>query len=687
MLNRIKLFINTKFLHQKLSKFRSLQSTLTLIFILLSSTFLVVTSCVSIVNNYNNTRKIISDQQQLIAKEAVSVVRQFLQGKLTVLAVASKIGDLEMTADAGQKTILEKIIGYEPSFRQLVLLNAHGREQFKVARASNLNLDQLTKETQAEMSALVSSGRNFIGSIYIDDITFEPMILMAVPVKNVFGDFRGTLLAEINLKFMWDLVGTLKIGRKGIAYVVDRNGDLLAFHDISRVIKGENLSGLAKVADFQKDPGFSKKVTTDVVKGINGTTVVATCLPLKEPDWAVVIELPLFEAYSSIIIPMLFMIIINLACIVLSIFIGREVARRITKPIIDLRDATTEISKGNFNISVKGGAKNEVGDLAENFDRMLKQINPLIAKTKKVIRVILEQSRALEESSIQSAENMSAIVVAIQQISQGAFEQSGENEKTSKIANNLAKHIDIVTNKFGDVEIITKSTKELSFNSKDAVQVLLERATETDHITREFTSNAQNLNACMEKIRGITNVIHGINEQTNLLALNASIEAARAGEAGRGFAVVASEIDKLANQSKQATNTITTILNEIQTLGSITSKTSSEAQQIVNEQMMAVNTVRSSFDEIASAMDRIIENNLQMSSLVKNIDNFKEETVRSIMSIGTISEESASSSEEVLAISEEQIVFNDQVKEMAQKLRNLAEDLVEITDVFVVNEA
>ena len=117
---------------------------------------------------------------------------------------------------------------------------------------------------------------------------------------------------------------------------------------------------------------------------------------------------------------------------------------------------------------------------------MVKQINPLIAKTKKAVRMILEYSRALEESSTQSAENMSAVVVAIQQISQGAVEQAGENEKTSNLANSLAKQIDIMADKFKDVETITKAIKDLSINSKDALEILLERATETDQLPKSL---------------------------------------------------------------------------------------------------------------------------------------------------------------------------------------------------------
>jgi methyl-accepting chemotaxis protein len=79
---------------------------------------------------------------------------------------------------------------------------------------------------------------------------------------------------------------------------------------------------------------------------------------------------------------------------------------------------------------------------------------------------------------------------------------------------------------------------------------------------------AMRLNAAAQAMSGIVELIGDITGQINLLALNATIESARAGEAGRGFAVVASEVKNLANQAKQATDTIST---EIESLNSVAS--------------------------------------------------------------------------------------------------------------------
>ncbi|HBR34286.1 MAG TPA: hypothetical protein DD734_06610, partial [Firmicutes bacterium] len=419
---------------------------------------------------------------------------------------------------------------------------------------------------------------------------------------------------------------------------------------------------------------------------ILGTTVIASYVPLGEPDWAVLVELPWGEAYTSVIRTLITSLLVTLFSLTLAIFAGRYLAQRITDPLLKLRDATRTISKGNLDTRIEIESEDEIGELAINFNRMVESISALLSKTKHAVNVIWEQSTLLRENAGQSAENMSSLAISIEQISKGAMEQTLESEKSSTQANLLADKIDVVSTKAQEIEEITQKTKNLTFNSKETVHLLQEKTTQTDQITGEITSDINELNLNLGKIRGITEVITNITEQTNLLALNAAIEAARAGDAGRGFAVVAMEIDKLASQSLESAKNIERILNGIESLILKSTTNATQAHTIVEEQRSAVDLTSNAFDQIISTLDLIIEHNSQMYTVVGQIDTFKTETLHSIMSISAVSEESAASCEEVTAITEEQSNFADKLKNLASELNDLAGDLMEISKNFIISE-
>ena len=96
--------------------------------------------------------------------------------------------------------------------------------------------------------------------------------MLALPVSNVLGDFQGTLVAEVNLKFMWDLVDQLKVGETGVVYVVNKQGNLLAFNDTARVLRGDNVADLPEVREFIT--GYGEVPFLDLTQGIQGVSVV-----------------------------------------------------------------------------------------------------------------------------------------------------------------------------------------------------------------------------------------------------------------------------------------------------------------------------------------------------------------------------------------------------------------------------
>lgn len=376
--------------------FRSLTVTLAVYFLALSTLVLFLAVSLQLFSNIQIQRKVITSQQQLIAKEAAHTVESFVQERLRMLESSVSLGHLANFEKEAQKAILDRLLGLEPAFRQLALLNAKSQEVVSVSRLSNLVSSGFTKRIDSNIFLEVSKGMPHIGQIYIDEVTSEPLVIMAVPVRDIFGDFKGVLIAELNLKFMWDLVGRIKVGDKGLAYVVNRQGNLIAAGDISRVLKGENLRNLDEVAEFMNSKIPYGKASTRVSKGIKGDYVVSSYVQLGNPDWAVVVESPLLEAYAEVIQVLKLSALIVLLSFALAIVTGIYLAKRITRPISNLRESVLRIGAGKLDTQIKIETDNEIGDLARTFDQMLRDLQQTTTSIDSLNKEIIERKKAEE---------------------------------------------------------------------------------------------------------------------------------------------------------------------------------------------------------------------------------------------------------------------------------------------------
>jgi GAF domain-containing protein/HAMP domain-containing protein len=395
------------------NRVRSLATTLAIAFFTLSAVTLLANGSFALYTNILTYREGVANQQKLVAQSAGEAVSKFVQDKISIMQTAVDFGSpITATSDA-RNSFMDGVLGSHPSFQKVVLLNNQGRKLAETSGISGSLSSQFTANTNEAISQ-TSKGENYISPVYIDEATSEPLITIAVPVTNVFRDIEGALIAEVDLKFMWSLVDQLKVGETGYAYVVDNKGNLIAFDDTARVLAGENVKQISEVTEFIENPSSTTDITPEVAtyRGLLGTTVLGTYIPLGTPEWAVVIELPTTEAYIPIFQAAAASVGSILLMAILAGVVGIVVARRIAVPLIELTNTATHIAGGDTQLLAKASGAQEITTLAAAFNSMTLQLRNLIGSLERRVAertADLDTSRLLSERRAQELQSISEI--------------------------------------------------------------------------------------------------------------------------------------------------------------------------------------------------------------------------------------------------------------------------------------
>jgi len=376
---------------QKLKSSRSLTTTLTLAFLAVSVAVLVISGGLQALSNISTQQEAVSGKLQIIAQGASQSVSSFIQDKFSIMKTVVKVANLT-TLPAEQQQTLDSLMGREPSFRRLAFLNAQDQELMQSSRLSQQASSSLADQLSDEVLAQIKQGNNYISSVYVDPNTSEPLVLLATPVTDALRDFQGTLVAEVNLKSMWDLVDHLQVGEGGVVYVVDKQGNLIAFHDTARVLQGENMMYLDEVREYIT--GVEVGAFLDLTTGIQGIPIVGAYAPLGTPDWAVVAEMPWNEAYRGAIQSAIASLVILVVTSVLAGLVGVFVARRLSVPLVSLTDTASKISAGELELQANVSGPTEVSLLAASFNSMTAQLRGLISSLEERVEARTGQLRA-----------------------------------------------------------------------------------------------------------------------------------------------------------------------------------------------------------------------------------------------------------------------------------------------------
>jgi methyl-accepting chemotaxis protein len=244
------------------------------------------------------------------------------------------------------------------------------------------------------------------------------------------------------------------------------------------------------------------------------------------------------------------MIFGGLLVLVLVFTVGMVIRSSITGPLGVFMKFAELVGEGDLTQQAKVSSGDELGQLALSLDQMVTGL-----------RVVAAQSRLATENLKSAA---AEILASTQQQASGTGEQAAAIQQTTTTMEEVMQAGMQISERAKQVAASTEATSAASHAGLQAV----ENTTRTMEAIREqaeaVAGNVVSLSERTQAVGEIISTVNDLAEQSHLLALNAAIEAAAAGEHGRSFSVIASEVKNLADQSREATVQVRSILGDIQ---------------------------------------------------------------------------------------------------------------------------
>lgn len=338
---------------------------------------LIVSGLVELYFSYHDTRDHIALLQQEMANGAAFRIEQFILGIERGMRATAKSRDMAVEGLSPKyKFELERLLLISPSITELTAIDAAGIDRVQVARFKRSfpkKQGETTDRTSSPAFQIALQGQTYFGPVYFVRGS-EPYLSVAVAIEQLPRNVIGVLRAEVDLRYVGEVISAVKAGHSGYAYVVTRSGEMIAHPDISLVLQRTHLDHLDQVKSaFQPTQGAGRPIPL-LTLNLQGQKVFSSSAAIPGLEWAVIVERPVSEAYETLYASMLRTSGLLLVGLGIALLASIYVARRVVRPLQTLRLGAQRIGAGDldFRLVVKTG--DEIELLAEEFNRMVEKL-------------------------------------------------------------------------------------------------------------------------------------------------------------------------------------------------------------------------------------------------------------------------------------------------------------------------
>jgi signal transduction histidine kinase len=376
----------------KRSLFRKYASVL----MLLVGIALMAGGALEVLFNYTETRAQVELRQDVEARAAAARIGEYLKGIERQVRDVSQLPWAQGVLEARERRDeFRRLLKLVPAIGEIRSADAQGLERLRVSR---VDLDEIdSRRSLATSNAFLQAARQgvYYSPAYFKDGS-EPYLTIASR------DSDGSVtLAEVNLRFVGDLIRDIRFGREGRAFVIDGENHLVAHPNVRHVLRKTDLSAFTPVRTLRSADEAGGKPASLTLENLDGVRVLTTYAPVGVAGWWVFVEQPTGEAFAPVYASIVRTVIVFVFGIVLALAASYILARRLSQPILAVQQGAARLGAGELETRIQVTTGDEVEALASEFNVMATELQELYTSLE---RKVAEKTAELEAANRHKSE-------------------------------------------------------------------------------------------------------------------------------------------------------------------------------------------------------------------------------------------------------------------------------------------